>query len=347
MSQPGKQKNNYRPVIGITLGDINGIGAEVIIKALSDARILNMITPVIYGSVKVLSYYRKMLENNDFNFGHIKNLDQINRKRINVINCWTEIVEINAGTEDRETGKYAFMALKDAVKDLKAGKIDALVTGPINKNTIQSDEFKFPGHTEYLAGEIGKGKSLMTMVSATMKIGVATGHIPLKDVNKAITSELIEEKLRIFQESLKKDFNILKPRIAVLGLNPHAGEAGLLGDEEEKVIMPAIAEFKKKGNLVYGPFPADGFFGDGSYARYDGILAMYHDQGLVPFKALSFETGVNFTAGLSKIRTSPDHGTAYSIAGKGTASEASMREAIYLAADICKNHERNKAELEV
>lgn len=347
MSQAGKQKYN-RPVIGITLGDINGIGAEVIIKVLNDPRILNLITPVIYGSVKVLSYYRKMLEADDFNFGQIKDISQINHKRINVINCWNEMVEINPGTADPQLGKHAFIAIKEAVADLKEDKIDALVTGPINKGIIQSEEFNFPGHTEYLATEIGKkGKSLMMMVSDTMRIGVATGHIPLKDVSSVISKNLVEEKLQILLESLKKDFDIQKPKIAVLGLNPHAGEGGLLGKEEEEIIMPAIAEVKKKGNFVFGPFPADGFFGDHSFRKYDGILAMYHDQGLVPFKALSFETGVNFTAGLSKIRTSPDHGTAYTIAGKGIANETSMREAIYLAADICKNHKLSTVELEV
>lgn len=346
MSQAGKHKNR-KPVIGITLGDINGIGPEVIIKALSDPRIFNMITPVIYGSVKVLSYYRKMLDANDFNYMHIKSADQVNHKKINVINCWDESVEVKIGVSDVETGMHAFVALKKAVEDLKADLTDALVTGPINKSNIQSDQFKFPGHTEYLASEIGNGKGLMTMVSEQMKVGVVTGHIPLSDVSKTITKSLVEEKLKIMLESLKKDFNIQKPRVAVLGLNPHAGEEGLLGDEEEKIIGPAITEYKKKGHLVFGPFPSDGFFGDNSYSKYDGVLAMYHDQGLAPFKALSFEIGVNYTAGLSKIRTSPDHGVAYSLAGKSLASESSMREALYLAADIFKNHNLHEIGLDV
>lgn len=345
MSQAGKQKNR-KPVVGITLGDINGIGPEVVIKALNDNRMLNMITPIIYGSVKVLSYYRKVLETNDFNFMHIKSSEQVSHKKINVINCWDENVEVKIGTSEAEAGGYAYTALQAAVEDLKAEHLDALVTGPINKATIQNENFKFPGHTEYLAQELGKGKSLMMMVSEQMRIGVVTGHVPLMEVSKTITKSLVEEKLKILADSLKKDFNIQKPRIAVLGLNPHAGEGGLLGDEEINTISPAITEFKKKGHLVFGPFSADGFFGDNSYAKYDGILAMYHDQGLAPFKALSFETGVNYTAGLSKIRTSPDHGVAYSIAGKGLASESSVRQAIYLAADIFKNHQMREVEVE-
>ena len=333
-------------MVGITLGDINGIGPEVVIKALSDSRMLNMITPVIYGSVKVLSYYRKTLDINDFNFMNVKGPDQISHRKINVINCWDDTVEVKIGASEAEAGGYAYTALQKAVEDLKAEHLDALVTGPINKANIQHESFKFPGHTEYLAQELGKGKSLMMMVSEQMRIGVVTGHMPLKEVSQTINKSLVEEKLKILAESLKKDFNIAKPRIAVLGLNPHAGEGGLLGDEEINAIAPAITELKRKGHLVFGPFSADGFFGDGSYSKYDGILAMYHDQGLAPFKALSFETGVNYTAGLSKIRTSPDHGVAYSLAGKGLASESSMRAAIYLAADVFKNHQMLEVQIE-
>ncbi len=344
MSHPEKIKNK-KPIIGITIGDVNSISPEVIIKALNDSRILNILTPVIYGSTKVLSYYRKALDVNDFNYGQIKDFDQLNFKRVNVINCWNDMIEINSGLGTEETGKYAFMAIKEAVKDLKEDKLDALVTGPINKKNIQSEEFNFPGHTEYIASELG-GESLMMMVSDIMRIGVVTGHIPLKEVNKLLTKQLVEKKLKILEKSLKNDFQIAKPKIAVLGLNPHAGEEGLLGNEEEKIIEPAIAELKNKGKLIYGPYSADGFFGDGSYSRFDGILAMYHDQGLIPFKALSFENGVNYTAGLSKIRTSPDHGTGFSIAGKLVANETSMREAIFLAAEIAKKRMENMVEVE-
>ncbi len=344
MSQPEKNKKE-KPVIGITIGDLNGIGPEVIIKALGDNRILDLVTPVIYGSTKALSYYRKMLNMNDFNFGQVQEKNRLNYKRVNVFNCWDEVVEINAGTISPEIGKYSFMAIKEAVKDLKEGVIDALVTGPISKENTQSEEFKFPGHTEYISNELG-GEGLMMMVSEVMKIGVVTGHISLKDVSKVVTKELVEKKLKAMIKSLKNDFLIQKPKVAVLGLNPHAGEGGLLGNEEEKIILPAIEELKKKGNLVFGPFAADGFFGDGSYAKFDGILAMYHDQGLIPFKSLSFDEGVNYTAGLSKIRTSPDHGTAFSIAGKSIARENSMREAIYLAADICAKRAELIAEVE-
>jgi len=344
MSHP--EKNNVdNPVIGITIGEINGISPEVIIKSLNDPRILNIITPVIYGSTKVLSYYRKALEANDFNYGQIKDFDQINSKRVNVVNCWDETIEISAGAPTPESGKCAYLALTEATKDLKEGKIDALVTGPISKKNIQSEEFKFPGHTEYLASELG-GEPLMMMVSDIVKIAVVTGHISLAEVSKALTKQLIEKKLKELIKSLKRDFLVPKPKIAVLGLNPHAGEEGLLGSEEEKIISPAIDELKKKGNLIFGPFSADGFFGDNSYTRFDAILAMYHDQGLIPFKTLSFESGVNYTAGISGIRTSPDHGTGFSIAGKGIANESSMREAIYLAAEISKKRKEHLTEVE-
>ncbi len=344
MSQPEKS-NKRKPVIGITIGDLNSISPEVIVKALSDNRVLNMITPVVYGSTKAISYYRKMLELNDFNFGQVQDKRHLNHKRVNVYNCWEEAVEINAGTVDPAMGKYAFMAIKEAVSDLKEGVIDALVTGPISKENTQSEEFKFPGHTEYISNELG-GEGLMMMVSDVLRIGVVTGHVSLKDVAKLITKQTVEKKIAAMIKSLKKDFLINKPKIAVLGLNPHAGEGGLLGSEEEQIIAPAIEEIKKKGNLVFGPFAADGFFGDGSFTKFDGILAMYHDQGLVPFKAMSFEDGVNFTAGLSKVRTSPDHGTAFPIAGKMAANEISMREAIFLAANICSKREEFQVEVE-
>lgn len=329
-----EKPNNNKPVIGITLGDINGIGPEVIIKALEDNRILRFMTPVIYGSSKVISYYRKALQLSDFTYHQIREPSQVFHNKVNVYNLWEETVEIEMGVENEVGGKYALTSLKAAVNDLKEGKIDGIVTAPISKNNIQSEEFKFPGHTEYLSDAFGTKDHLMLMVGDKMRIGLVTGHIPIKGIASALGKELIMKKLAILDKTLKEDFGIRKPRIAVLGLNPHAGENGLLGNEEKDVISPVIKEFKEKGNLVFGPFPADGFFGSFLFSKYDGVLAMYHDQALIPFKTLCFETGVNYTAGLPAVRTSPDHGTAYGLAGKNEASESSMREAILLAADI-------------
>lgn len=336
MEKPKKNK----PVIGITLGDINGIGPEVIIKALEDNRMLSFMTPVIYGSSKVISFYRKALELNEFNYNQIKDPAQLFPRKVNVINLWEDAVEITMGEENPVGGKYALLSLKAAVSDLKAGKIDGLVTAPISKNNIQSDEFKFPGHTEYLADAMGVKDHLMLMVGESMKIGLVTGHIPLKAIASALGKDLILRKLTVLDKTLRQDFGIRKPRIAVLGLNPHAGENGLLGNEERDVISPVIKEWKEKGNLVFGPFPSDGFFGSMLHTKYDGVLAMYHDQALIPFKTLCFETGVNYTAGLPLVRTSPDHGTAFSLAGKNKASESSMREAMLLAAEIVKQRSR-------
>lgn len=331
-----KNKNNKsvdKPIIGITLGDVNGIGPEVIIKALSDSRILNLITPVIYGSTKVLSFYRKNMDFEDFNYTQVRDYF-FNQKKVNVVNCWNEMMEITFGSSSKESGNYAFKALERAAKDLKEGKIDALVTGPVNKHSMQSDKFNFPGQTEYITQICGVEESLMMMVGENLKVGLVTTHMALKDVAGQITKNNISGKLKIFLNSLKRDFGINKPKIAVLGLNPHAGDEGLLGSEEIDIISPVIESFKNKGHLVYGPFPADGFFGVAQYRNFDGILAMYHDQGLIAFKTLSFEVGVNYTAGLEVIRTSPDHGTAFNLAGKNIASEISMRSAIYLAKDI-------------
>lgn len=337
-------KQEEKPKIGITVGDINGIGPEVIIKALRDNRILNYMTPVIYGSAKTLSYYRKALQMEDFNYSQVKDSGQLLLKKVNVINCWNEMVEINAGSVTPEAGKASLDALEKATEDLKAGLIDAVVTGPINKHNIQNEKFQFAGHTEYFTKKFGAQDSLMFMTSDTLKIGVVTGHIPVKEISNTITKELISRKLKIMEQSLINDFGIAKPRIAVLGLNPHAGEEGLLGKEDQEVITPVIKEFKEKGTLVFGPFPADGLFGKGDFKKFDAILAMYHDQGLIPFKTLAFESGVNFTAGLPVIRTSPDHGTAYDIAGKDLASATSMREAIYLAKDIYLNRKEQLTE---
>ncbi|MCC5930236.1 MAG: 4-hydroxythreonine-4-phosphate dehydrogenase PdxA [Cyclobacteriaceae bacterium] len=336
MNTQVKVARSDKPVIGITLGDINGIGPEVIIKTLRDTRLLEMMTPVIYGSTKVLSYYRKMYEIDDLQYTQIKGFDFLNHKKINVINCWQDTFEIKTGSATPEGGKSALLALEKAVDDLIQDQIDALVTAPINKHNIQNENFKYVGHTEYISEKLGAKESLMMMVAKNLRVGVATGHVPLKDISAKLSPELLKAKIDIFLESLKKDFGILKPKLAVLALNPHAGESGLLGDEEEKVIVPTLEEFKKKGHLVFGPFPADGFFGTMQQNKFDGVLAMYHDQGLIPFKTIAFEEGVNYTAGLSKIRTSPDHGTAYNIAGKNLADPQSIREAIYLACDIAR-----------
>lgn len=329
-------KGENKPRIGITIGDLNGIGPEVIIKALADSRLLNQFIPIIFGSTKVLSYYKKAFDISDFDYTQYRS-EKFHSNKINVVNCWEEMIEINAGLETKEAGNAAYLALTTSVDYLKKDLIDAVVTAPISKNNIQSDTFKFPGHTEFYTQSFEANDSLMFLTSDDLRVGVVTGHIPLKEVSEKISKELIQRKLKIMEESLIKDFGIRKPRIAVMGLNPHAGENGLLGEEDEKIIKPAIAELKNKGKLIFGPFPADGFFGKGDYKKFDGILAMYHDQGLVPFKTLVFNSGVNFTAGLPIIRTSPDHGTAFDIAGKGIADERSMREAIFMACDIFKN----------
>jgi 4-hydroxythreonine-4-phosphate dehydrogenase len=327
-------------VIGITLGDINGVGPEVVIKALSDQRIINHIVPVIFGSSKTIAYYRKQIKVDDFSVFQLQKGQEPNPKRINLVECWEEAAEIKEGEATKESGEKAFLALEQASDFLAKGVIDAVVTAPINKATIQSENFEFPGHTEYF-GDRFDGDPLMFMISDSLRIAVATGHVPIKEANSLITTERIEKSIKSIKTSLINDFAISKPKIAVLGFNPHAGEDGLLGKEESEIISPVIKSFKEKGDLVYGPFPADGFFGSGNYKKYDAILAMYHDQGLIPFKSLSFGSGINFTANLSIVRTSPDHGTGYDIAGKNMASETSLRSAIFLAHDILNN--RNEA----
>lgn len=335
MTQPPKYQE--KPRIGITLGDINGVGPEVVIKALLDNRLFNMITPVVYGSARTLSFYKKILNIDDFNYSQVRTKGQFTPKNINVINCWDDALEITPGKASKETGKAAFIALKQASEELKEGLIDALVTAPIDKNSIHSEAFPFRGHTEFLTEFFGQGDSLMFMISDTLRVGLVTEHVPLKEVSTLITKERLESKFKIMEHSLRKDFGVNKPRIAVLGLNPHAGDGGLLGQEEDGVIKPFVNDLRNKGKLVYGPFPADGFFASHQQTKYDGILAMYHDQGLIPFKCLAFENGVNFTAGLPQVRTSPDHGTGYQIAGKNQADETSMREALYKAADILRH----------
>ena len=328
------KSDNNKPIIGITIGDINGIGPEIIINAMSDDRMLSLFTPVIYGSSKIISYYRKGLNIQSFSFNQIRSLDQLNPRKINVLNCWDEHVNVEMGEVTENGGKYAYLALKQATSDLKYGKIHAMVTAPINKANIQSDEFKFKGHTDFLAESFETKNVLMFMVSEDIKVGLVTDHVPILDVPQLIKKELIVQKLQIMNRSLINDFKISKPKIAILGLNPHAGENGLIGKEEQEEIIPAITQAKEKGHLVFGPFSADGFFGDMQFKRYDAVLAMYHDQGLIPFKSFSFGEGVNFTAGIPAIRTSPDHGTAYSLSGKKMANPGSMRQALYLAADL-------------
>jgi len=333
-----------KPRIGITLGDLNGVGPEVVIKALADNRLLSLITPVIYGSGKIISHYKKLLNIEEFNYTQVRNKGQFAPKSINVVNCIEDNLEVTPGKASKETGKAALAMLKQACEDLKEGFLDALVTAPIDKLSIHSDAFPFKGHTEFLTEYFGASDSVMFMVSESLRVGLVTEHIALKDVTASVTKERIETKVKIMEQSLRKDFGIIKPKIAILGLNPHSGDGGLIGMEEEQIIKPLIQDYKNKGKLIFGPFPADGFFAAGSHSKYDGILAMYHDQGLVAFKSLAFESGVNFTAGLPIIRTSPDHGTAYAIAGKNQAHESSMREAIYYAANIHKNRIEPSAE---
>jgi len=330
--------------IGISIGDVNGIGLEIIIKTLMDHRIYDYCTPVVYGHTKVASFYRRAIEANEFNFNVVNHASQAQHKRANMINCWEEDVRIEPGVINKEVGKYAFLSLQRATNDLVAGDIDALVTAPINKDTIQNEEFHFPGHTEYLQERAGAPDSLMFLVSDTLRVGVVTGHIPVANVASSITVEKILSKLRMMDASLRNDFWIRKPKIAVLGLNPHAGDNGLIGNEELQTIIPAIEEARANDILAFGPYSADGFFASGAYLKFDAVLAMYHDQGLIPFKQIAFESGVNYTAGLNIIRTSPDHGTAYDIAGKNKASEVSFREALFTAIHVVK-HRRETAEL--
>lgn len=324
-------------IAGISQGDINGIGYEVIIKALMDPTINEICIPVVYGSPKVAAYHRKALNINNFSFNNIRSADEANPKKANMINCLDDNIRVELGKSTQQGGEAAFTSLERAIEDLKAGKINVLVTAPIDKKNIQSEKFSFKGHTEYLKSKAGVEDVLMFMISENMRIGFATGHVPLRKVHENISVETLLRKIRIMNQSLVMDFAIRKPKIAVLGLNPHAGDDSLIGAEEADVIKPAIAQAEKEGILVFGPFPADGFFGAGSFSKFDGILSMYHDQGLSPFKALAFDSGVNYTAGLPFVRTSPVHGTAFHIAGKGEASENSFRQALYLACSIYKN----------
>lgn len=325
-------------VVGITQGDINGIGYEIIMKTLSDLRVNEICIPVLYGSPKVASYHRKAINFENFNFHQIKDTSEINSKRANLINCMDDNVRVELGKVTEHGGEGSIKSLEMAVADLKAKHIDVLVTAPINKKNVQNSSFNFPGHTEFLASAFDTKEVLMLLISDIMRVGVVTGHIPLQDVPRSINEDLILRKLRILNSTLLKDFGIRKPRIAVLGLNPHAGDSGVLGKEEQEVIIPAITKANEEGIIALGPYPSDGFFGSDKFTKFDAILAMYHDQGLAPFKALSFDDGVNFTAGLPIIRTSPAHGTAFEIAGEGVASENSFRKAMFLAVDLFKNN---------
>jgi 4-hydroxythreonine-4-phosphate dehydrogenase len=327
-------------IAGISHGDINGIGYEVIIKALSDPTINDFCTPVVYGSPKVAAYHRKALNISNFSFNNIRSVEEAHPRKANMINCLDDNTHVELGKSTTHGGEAALISLENAVSDLLNGKIDVLITAPIDKHNVQSENFHFNGHTEYLKSKAGTEEVLMFMIGETMRIGIATGHVPLSKVPGLITVDLLMRKIRLMDQSLTHDFGIHKPRIAILGLNPHAGDNSLLGKEEEEIINPAIQQAKKEGILAFGPFPCDGFFGAGSFTKFDGILAMYHDQGLTPFKVLSFDSGVNFTAGLPFVRTSPVHGTAFQIAGKGEASENSFRQAIYLACEISKNRQQ-------
>lgn len=330
-----------KPIIGITIGDLNGIGLEVILKTFQNEQLLNNCTAVIYGSSKVVSYHKNIV-GIEFAFNAIRSVDQATDDRVNVVNCWQDNVNISLGKATEHSGQYAYQSLEWAVKDLQAGLLDALVTAPINKEAMQMANFPFPGHTEYLTQALGARESVMMLVHDELRVALATNHLPLRAVPAKITKELLLQKINVLHESLCMDFGIDRPTIAVLGLNPHAGDGGLLGMEEEQQIRPAVIEAKKGGKLVMGPFPADGFFGSGQYRKYDAILAMYHDQGLAPFKALSFGNGVNYTAGLSAVRTSPDHGTAYDLAGKNGADPTSFRNALFMAIDITRQRKDYK-----
>ena len=331
------EKTNIR--IGISVGDLNGVGLEVILKTFADERMLEFCTPVLFASNKVVAFIKKQL-NLEFSYNGIVQLSAIIDHKINVMNIWKELPTIQLGTPTPESGKCALESLTAAVGALKENFVDVLVTAPIDKKNIQSESFHFPGHTDYLAQEL-EGESLMFMISDEVRVGLLTDHLPLKEVAKSLTPELVEKKIRLMEASLRMDFGIIRPKIAVLGLNPHCGDQGVIGNEEAKIIHPVIEKLYKEGILVFGTYSADSFF-VADYKHFDGVIAPYHDQGLIPFKIMSFGKGVNFTAGLSKVRTSPDHGTAYGIAGKGIADESSFREAVYMAVDIYRKRKENQ-----
>ena len=330
-------EENRKIRVGITHGDINGVGYEVILKAFADSTMLDLCTPIVYGSPKVAAYHRKAVELQT-SFSIINTAEEAQEGKLSILACTEDELKVELSKPSAEAGKAALDAMERALADYKEGLIDVLVTAPINKHSIQSDEFHFPGHTEYIEERVGEGeKALMILMKDDFRVALVTGHIPVKDIASTLTKELIMEKMEIFNRSLKQDFNIGCPRIAVFSLNPHAGDNGLLGTEETEVIIPAMKEMQAKGVQCFGPYPADGFMGSGNFTHFDGILAMYHDQGLAPFKALAMDEGVNYTAGLPIVRTSPAHGTAYDIAGQGVATEDSFRQAIYTAIDVYRN----------
>lgn len=331
--------NNEKIKVGISVGDLNGIGTEVILKTFEEPMMLDLCIPIIFASTKTLSFVKRHFDFQQFFYGINHPKDALEGK-INVVNLWKETPEIEFGKPDPEIGKIAFQSLREATKALKEGSIDVLVTAPINKHTIHSEEFNFPGHTDYLAKEL-EGESLMLMVNEELRVGLLTDHVPVSEVSNHLNEALIKKKIDLLIRSLQVDFGISKPKIALLGINPHCGDNGIIGHEDDQMLKPAIQQFKDGKYLVYGPYAADSFFGSGNYKNFDGILAAYHDQGLVPFKTLSFGCGVNFTAGLSRIRTSPDHGTGFDIAGKNLADAGSFRQAVFLAIDIFKNRQRH------
>lgn len=328
---------NQKIKIGITIGDINGIGTEVIIKTFFDNRMLDYCTPVIYGSSRVISYHRKVLQAEEFNYAVINDIDKISPSICNVFNCWNDEVPIVIGKPNPKTGKFVLKSLDIALKHYQEGKIDAIVTAPINKSVLNYEDPTFIGHTEYFTNKLNVKASLMLLINNTLRVGLVTNHVPVSKISELITEQLIIQKVKILDRCLRQDFGIIKPKIALLALNPHAGDDGLIGNEDDKILKPAIEKLKDQNMIVFGPYAADGFFGAGLQQHFDAVLAMYHDQGLVPFKTLSFGHGVNYTAGLPLVRTSPDHGTAYDIAGKNIASEESFRQAVFMAIDIVKS----------
>lgn len=330
-------KTNELIKVGISIGDLNGIGVEVILKTFADARMLEFCTPVIFASAKTISFYRKQVDD-ALAFHGVEQVSEVVEGKINVVNVWKESPRIEPGQETEEGGKYAWLSLKAATEALREGEVDVLVTAPINKHNIQSEEFKFPGHTDYLAQQL-QGDALMFMISDELKVGLLTDHVPVNQVSSHITPDLIRRKVGLVQRSLIEDFGVRRPKIAVLGINPHAGDQGVIGTEDDQVLRPVLRELQEKGILAYGPYSADSFFGTGNYRRFDAVIAAYHDQGLIPFKTLAFGHGVNFTAGLSKVRTSPDHGTGYDIAGKGDADFHSFKEAVFAALDIYRRRQ--------
>lgn len=333
-----KKKDKIK--VGISVGDLNGIGIEVVLKSFEDSRMLDFCTPVIFASSKVVSFHKKALKLTT-NIHGIDSIGKVVPQKLNLLNVWKEMVDVQLGKASEASGKYALVSLEKATEALRNGDIDVLVTAPIDKNNIQSDSFKFKGHTEFLESKL-EGEALMILCSGDLRVGLITGHIPIHQVAEEITADLISKKVTMMYKSLVEDFNISKPKIAVLGLNPHCGDQGIIGAEDDEIVRPALERFQNKGQLVYGPYAADSFFGNGSHKKFDGILAMYHDQGLAPFKTLAFGKGVNFTAGLDKIRTSPDHGTAFEIAGKGEAEFSSFKEAIFMAINLFKAREEYK-----